>query len=245
MHAAHENVGVSSGLAARQACEAQRFMMPGRAQRPLHVCLIGDTAPNGSEDFATILEEHWQTHDRVTSSRAFAQETDRAAEWAELDRFDCLVLMPRAVRVRKRQLEQIQAYCRRGGAIVAIRCTSQALPAWRQFHRKVLGGDHRGHCANSAADVELVEAARHHPVLQGVEPFASQGTLERNPKLAPDATVLLTSSFPGRMYPVAWVRPYHDGRVFYTSLGHAGDFRQRSFLRLLTNGLRWTCGPRF
>jgi type 1 glutamine amidotransferase len=40
--------------------------------------------------------------------------------------------------------------------------------------------------------------------------------------------------------PVAWTNKHiGGGRVFYTSLGHADDFRIPAFRRLLLNGIFW------
>jgi type 1 glutamine amidotransferase len=42
--------------------------------------------------------------------------------------------------------------------------------------------------------------------------------------------------------PVAWTHAYHEGRVFYTSLGHPDDFRNEAFNRLLVNAVFWALG---
>jgi type 1 glutamine amidotransferase len=39
--------------------------------------------------------------------------------------------------------------------------------------------------------------------------------------------------------PVAWTNVYAGGRVFYTTLGHPGDFQSEAFRRLLENAIRW------
>jgi hypothetical protein len=46
--------------------------------------------------------------------------------------------------------------------------------------------------------------------------------------------------------PVAWVNTYgpRQARIFFTSLGHHGDFDEPSFRRLLDNALRWAIGAR-
>jgi hypothetical protein len=72
------------------------------------------------------------------------------------------------------------------------------------------------------------------------EPFVSAGSLYRNPKLATDVTTILRGTIPEHTEPVAWTRVHRGGRVFYTSLGHPDDFRQASFVRLLTHALFWT-----
>jgi type 1 glutamine amidotransferase len=39
--------------------------------------------------------------------------------------------------------------------------------------------------------------------------------------------------------PVAWTNTYGKSRIFYTSLGHADDFNDPSFVRLLSNAVEW------
>ena len=42
--------------------------------------------------------------------------------------------------------------------------------------------------------------------------------------------------------PVAWTREHNGGRVFFTTLGHPGDFEQPSMRRLVVNGILWALG---
>ena len=52
----------------------------------------------------------------------------------------------------------------------------------------------------------------------------------------------MMGSTPEGTQPVTWVRTFHGGRVFYTSLGAPGDFEEPSFRRLLTNAIFWAAG---
>jgi type 1 glutamine amidotransferase len=40
--------------------------------------------------------------------------------------------------------------------------------------------------------------------------------------------------------PVAWTNTYRGGRMFYTTLGHPGDFQNEAFRRMLVNAVRWS-----
>jgi len=42
--------------------------------------------------------------------------------------------------------------------------------------------------------------------------------------------------------PVAWTREHKGARVFFTTLGHPGDFEQPSMRRLVVNGILWALG---
>jgi type 1 glutamine amidotransferase len=63
--------------------------------------------------------------------------------------------------------------------------------------------------------------------------------------IQPDSHQLLKAKSPqdGREHIVCWTYQYHQGRVFSTTLGH--DMKTSvspDYLRLLANGLLWTCG---
>jgi type 1 glutamine amidotransferase len=75
-------------------------------------------------------------------------------------------------------------------------------------------------------------------------PFPVASSLYQVRPLAEGTTVLLTGTAGDHpAEPVAWTyQPPGRGRVFYTSLGHADDFKQEQFVRLLRNGVFWAAG---
>jgi len=251
MHSAHKTVGVSAGLAALRASELGDFAVAGQPQRVLQVCLVSGCPLYQSDESLALLGDYLEEQGRAKCSRAFSQKEDELPGLENLEMSDCMVLFARRMTIDGEPLERIKRYCRRGGAIVAVRTASHAFQNWLQMDKEVLGGDYQGHFDNKLTDVRIVEAAKDHPVLAGVKPFASRGTLYKNPNLAKDATVLLRGTFSVQTYPVAWVRPAptpkvgRGGRVFYTSLGHPTDFRNPNFLRLLANAVSWTCAQQW
>src|SRR5262249_51419847 len=80
------------------------------------------------------------------------------------------------------------------------------------------------------------------PILEGIEtPFTGQGSLYKASPLASSAMPLLMGTIPGHApEPVAWVNVKGGMRIFYTSLGHPGDFGIAAFRRLLRNAVSWT-----
>ena len=107
--------------------------------------------------------------------------------------------------------------------------------------KEVLGGDYKGHFGAGVADGEADRRRRKdHPVLKGVKPFKTNGSLYKNPNVAADVTVLLQGYMGKESEPVAWTREKGRARVFYTSLGHPDDFKDDNFIRLLTNAVFWT-----
>ena len=266
MHSAHKTVGVSAGLAALRAYELGDFAVAGEAEQALRVCLVSGCPLYQSDESLALLGEYLEAQGKAKCSRAFSKKEDDLPGLENLEKSDCMVLFARRMTIDGEPLERIKRYCGRGGAIVAVRTASHAFQNWLQMDKEVLGGDYQGHFDNKLTEVQIVEAAKAHPVLAGVKPFASRGTLYKNPNIAKDATLLLRGTFPGQTYPVAWVRRAptgqgtdghrsealvalapkdgrvgRGGRVFYTSLGHPTDFRNPSFLRLLANAVSWTC----
>jgi type 1 glutamine amidotransferase len=160
-----------------------------------------------------------------------------------------------SVRRRAPTLEQmtiIRKYIAAGKPLVGIRTACHAFdvrgkaPAghaeWRSFDPDVLGGHYTNHYPNDMKPViEQPQNKTAHPILQGVTtPFTSPGSLYKTNPLAASAQVLLVGSIPGQPpEPVAWVNAGSRARVFYTSLGHPGDFDNPAFRRLLKNAVFW------
>src|SRR5262249_25914922 len=68
----------------------------------------------------------------------------------------------------------------------------------------------------------------------------SRGSLYKTMPLAGSAVPLLLGTVPGcPAEPVAWVNSRNGLRVFFTSLGHPGDFASGAFRRLLRNAIFW------
>jgi len=157
------------------------------------------------------------------------------------------------------QMDRVRAYIASGKPLVGIRTACHAFclrkeepPAghdqWPDFDRKILGCFYHDHFGTElAATVQVVDRAIHDPILAGVrrKKFPVRGSLYRCAPLNSSARLLLVGRVPGQTdaEPVAWtnVSPA-GGRVFYTSLGHPGDFQIVEFAQLLRNGIYWAAG---
>src|SRR5207244_7400900 len=172
--------------------------------------------------FQKYLEENFN----VRCTRAFRKTDDDVPGLENLDTCDVMVLFTRRLTISGEQLERIQKYCRAGRPIVALRTASHAFQNWLALDKEILGGNYYNHYgAGPVTKVDIVEKAKHHPILEGVKPYSSPSSLYKNTGLAPDVEVLLTGIIPGHTEPVAWTRTRKGGRIFYTSLGHPGDFQ--------------------
>jgi type 1 glutamine amidotransferase len=213
----------------------------GEKKEPLRVCLISGAAEYKSDESLAKLQAHLEKNYAVKCSRAFAKSETDLPGLENLDACDVAVLFTRRLKLEGDQLERVKKYCLSGKPLVGIRTASHAIQTWLDLDHEVFGGDYKNHYKEGPlTEVKIVPAAKGHPILKGVEPYRSAGSLYKNPAVAKDVELLLTGTIPEHTEPIAWSRLYKGGRVFYTSLGHPKDFEEESYLRLLTNAIFWT-----
>jgi putative membrane-bound dehydrogenase-like protein len=216
---------------------------PDPAPRPLKVCLVSGSLEYESDKSLGEFQKYLESHFPVKCSRAFRKSDDDLPGLESLETCDVMLLFTRRLTIKGEQLERVKKYCRAGKPIVGVRTASHAFQNWLALDREVLGGNYKNHYGvGPPVAVRIVDRNVNHPVLRGVKPFSSAGSLYKNPSLPDDDTVLLTGTIPGHTEPVAWVRVHNGGRVFYTSLGQQKDFQDENFKRLLVNALFWTTG---
>lgn len=213
----------------------------GAAEQPLRVCMLSGAWEYESHESLPVLKKHLEQNYgcQCTIVQAERKTGDNVPGMEALDDADVMVLFMRRQKLKGDQLERFKAWCAAGKPIVGIRTASHAVQTWLAFDKLVLGGNYRGHYGHGAAcKVTLTEAGRKHPVCAGVQSFTSRGTLYKNTGLKA-TNILMYGETPKHREPVTWTHTHQGGRVFYTSLGHQGDFQKDSFLRLLTNAVFW------
>ncbi|MGO9111468.1 MAG: ThuA domain-containing protein [Thermoguttaceae bacterium] len=154
--------------------------------------------------------------------------------------YDCIVLLGWPAASSPQRVKRIELYCRGGGSLVALQAMHAQIPGWSNFAEEVLGGRQAAGRKCRLLEVQRSDGAWHHPVVQGVETLIAEGEVYSGPRFSPDTTVLLTAHDGQRVRPVAWVARHGGGRVFCTTLGLDDDFREASFLRLISNAVHWT-----
>ena len=111
-----------------------------------------------------------------------------------------------------------------------------------KFDPEVLGGNYNGHYGSGPVCTVTTEAsAEAHPILAGIQvPFTSVSSLYKANPLTKSTKTLLVGSIPGEnQEPIAWTNRYGKSRIFYTSLGNLGDFKNQRFRRFLINAVFW------
>jgi type 1 glutamine amidotransferase len=215
----------------------------GEKKGVLKVCLISGAAEYKSDVSLAKLQQHLEKNYSVKCSRAFAKSESDLPGLESLDTCDVAVLFTRRLKLEGDQLERIKKYCLSGKSLVGIRTASHGIQTWLDLDRDVFGGDYKNHYPEGPlTEIKLLESTKETPILDGVKPYKSAGSLYKNPVIAKDARVLMTGAISDHVEPIAWTRLYKGGRVFYTSLGHPKDFEEPSYLRLITNAVFWTAG---
>jgi nicotinamidase-related amidase/type 1 glutamine amidotransferase len=169
---------------------------------------------------------------------------------------DVAIMSIRRKAIPTEQLRVIRDYVEMGKPLVALRTSSHAFQfrdeeapeghaLWPNFDVEVLGGRYEGHYGRHPETLVWVhDGAMDHPLLAGVrrDKFRVASWLYQNHDLAVTTQVLLSGKIgaEGNVEPVAWTnRTPWGGKVFYTSLGHPGDFKLPAFEQLLINAVRW------
>ena len=208
---------------------------------PLKVCLLSGCPTYHSEKSLPGFEEWLKKHYDVETTRLVRKADDNLPGLEKLDDCDVAFVFFKRMQLKGDQLERFQKYARSGKPLVAVRMASHAVQTWLDFDHEVLGGNYQSHYEKEPATIiESTDAGKNHPILKGVTLKMAPGPLYKNTGHAPDITLLLTGSNPGKTEPLAWTREYKDKRVFYTSMGNVETFEDENFRRMLAQAMFWS-----
>jgi type 1 glutamine amidotransferase len=233
----------TSTAAALVTCTVLQSFATDQDEPPLKVALLSGSAEYHSDDSLTAFADDLEKTYRIQCTKIFAKDGagDPIPNLEAIDTSDLLILFTRRLKPPKDQLDRFKQYCDSGKPILGIRTASHAFQDWLAFDAEVLGGNYKGHYnEDPVTQVSIAEKAKQHPILARIEPFSSKSTLYKNTGIADDVELLLTGAIPDHTEPLAWTRTHKSARIFYTSLGSPADFKNPTFLRLLTNALFWT-----
>lgn len=200
---------------------------------------------------------------RVSFVFADANERHRLPGLEAIRDADVMLISVRRRPLIKEQLDLIRQFIAAGKPIVGIRTASHAfarkgdekLPngveEWKRFDLDVLGCNYQMHYGNeSHPTISMAPDMQNHALLKDIstENLRAGGSLYKSRPLNPKAITLLNGTLENSKgasitEPIAWIYTRPDGgKTFYTSLGHAKDFENPNFVKLLRNGIYWAAG---
>jgi hypothetical protein len=142
--------------------------------------------------------------------------------------------------------DKLLAFVRSGGGFVGLHCAADSHPGWTGY-TTMLGGRFESHPPFGDVTVQLTPSAASHPVTRGLpdrwtlkDEFYHLQDLQLD-----DATLLMTGVSPlgGEKRPVTWAKPYGQGRVVYTILGHGPEAHaDPRYHQLVAQAVLWAAG---
>lgn len=119
--------------------------------------------------------------------------------------------------------KNLEQFVQRGGGLVLLHFACGAFQEWPEFVKiagRVWNPSMRGHDPHGTFQVVMVD--KEHPITKGLESFDT--TDELYTCLDGDTPIHILaksqSKVDGKLYPMAFVLDYGQGRVFHTPLGH-------------------------
>ncbi len=101
----------------------------------------------------------------------------------------------------------------------------------------LIGGHSNWHPPGSTFTVHIEDTD--HPTTRGITDFDVEDEIYISAH-HPHIHVLASAEWFGKAHPMAWVKPYGSGRVFYTTLGHGpGTFERAGMQQLITQAAKW------
>lgn len=194
--------------------------------------------------------------------------SDDPADLETLSDYDALVLLnnhslPRELNDAQRRA--VIAYVEGGKGVAGFGAVADGLSSWKEGVA-MLGASVARRPFHGDGTWPYTFAAPGHPLLSGLdgEGFRMQGSAAVYQPVSKDALQVLVSldvdrvhrdlmlhpqnvrqAPVGRDYPVAWIHPYGDGRVFYTGIGSdEAAFWSPVTLQHYLNGIQYALGDR-
>jgi type 1 glutamine amidotransferase len=101
----------------------------------------------------------------------------------------------------------------------------------------LIGGHANWHPPGLTFTVNVLDKS--HPITQGLDDFEVEDEIYMS-AWDPNIYILATADWSDKKHPMAWVKPYGKGRVFYTTLGHGpSTFERPAMQQFITQGVRW------
>jgi hypothetical protein len=154
----------------------------------------------------------------------------------KLDPYDLIVFYYTVGEIADAQRDGLSNFVKSGNGYVGIHSAADSFrddPAYRAM----VGGHFITHPRYRQYQVSVVDGE--HPITKGMDEFMvtdEQYITDYDPRVH----VLASALWKGKAMPVAWIKPWGKGRVFYLALGHNPEScRDANFKLLIQRGSIW------
>ena len=205
--------------------------------RRLEILFLGHKTNqhHNSEKLASILlREYFKSGINIS----FTTDPDDLNK-ANLAHYDGLIVYANHDSISKSQEKALLDFVRGGKGFIALHCASFCFRNSAEVV-EMIGGQFKSHKYDTFPTVILKPD---HQVMKGIPAFTTVDETYVHDKIS-DKIEVLTERVEGDHHePYTWVRPYGQGRVFYTAYGHDDNtFNNQGFLDLVKNGILWAVG---
>ncbi|MEP7258861.1 MAG: ThuA domain-containing protein, partial [Flavitalea sp.] len=207
--------------------------------RRLEILFLGHTnnGVHNSERLADIFtKEYFKEGINIT----FTTSPDDLNE-DNLNKYDGLIVYANHDTISRSQKKALLGFVRGGKGFIPIHCASYCFRNSDEVV-EMIGGQFKSHGYDSFPAVIIQPD---HPVMKGIAAFITKDETYLHHKLSANIQVLTERVEGDHHEPYTWVRPYGQGRVFYTAYGHdENTFTNPDFIKLVRNGILWAVGDK-
>lgn len=206
--------------------------------RPIQVLFLGhNSTHHNSYEYAPILMQKWTKEGiHITYTE---DPDDLNAD--NLILYDALILYANHESISSDQKTALLDFVHKGHGFIPIHSASACFMN-SEAYIDLVGGQFQSH-DTATFTAEITDPS--HPVMAGIDPFATWDETYVHHKLSDDQQVLMERVEGDHREPWTWVKNYGDGRVFYTAYGHdERTWNNPEFLKLIKNGVLWTVGDK-
>ena len=195
-------------------------------------------AGGGIHDFKTVgknIESVLQADGRFDLT--YVEEDLDVLVWPRLDDYQLLVFYYTVGQISDPQKNGLLNWVNGGGGFAGVHCAADSFRDCPEY-RAMVGGHFLTHPSYRQYQVSLADTE--HVITQGLDGEFTVRDEQYIVDYDPRVHVLASALWQGRAMPVAWTKPWGQGRVFYLALGHDGPASEHEmFKRLLVEGSRW------
>ncbi len=193
-----------------------------------------------------------RTDSNIVANTAFKTDSTPASGGPSLSNVDGIFFLGhREIDINAKQKEELLTFVRNGHGFVAAHTGLTAFESWPEFG-EMLGAQYEGHLYTGLAKV--INESPASPIVRHLaaefdynDEFYKAKTFSRdkidvllrfNPASVPGTTLPADGDFP-----LAWVKKYGQGRVFYGSFSHATELWDRRDIQLMyLEAIKWSLG---